>query len=226
MTRSPAQAGLHRLVRTYVRSEGGTRFIPHDSNVAPSPCGCTSWCHRYDECRFGDAHHTQRCPHQADPRFIPPGSDALGLGGCASCAHASPPVPAGYEHKSQYAGHPARQQCHTAPLGGTVIRALCARCRSSGSVVPRVMRPSRASTRRHGVGSNATLPVSETASCSLVGRSAEVRRGNSPVWPNHSLDTSEDIYTSIAFIDMIHRSIAQYVDGRTDLHALTASVAL
>ena len=56
--------------------------------------------------------------------------------------------------------------------------------------------------------------------------SAEVGQGNSPVWPNHSLDTSEDIYTSIAFIDMIHRSVAQYVDGRTDLHALTASVAL
>ena len=52
------------------------------------------------------------------------------------------------------------------------------------------------------------------------------RTGEFPCLAYHSLDTSEDIYTSIAFIDMIHRSIAQYVDGRTDLHALTASVAL
>ena len=204
----------------------GTRFIPHDSNVAPSPRGCTSRCHRYDECRFGDAHHTQgariRPIRGSSRRAVMPSASE-------DARHAlmrAPQYPRGTSTRVSTRFIPPGSNATLLPLGGTVTRALCARCRSSGSVVPRVMRPSRASTRRHGVGSNATLPVSETASCSLVGRSAEVRRGNSPVWPNHSLNTSEDIYTSIAFIDMIHRSVAQYVDGRTDLHAVTASVAL
>ena len=159
MTRSPAQAGLHRLVLTYVRSE-------ERNAVHPARQQCRSFPTRLHLTvpSLRGVSLRRHSPYAGARMRSIRGSSrwAVMLSASEDALHAlmrAPQYPRGTSTRVSTRFIPPGSNATLLPLGGTVTRALCARCRSSGSVVPRVMRPNRASTRRHGVGSNATLPV-------------------------------------------------------------------